>query len=38
MIIYQEQLLHCAAEGGVINLVEMIIAKDIDVNTLDEVN
>ena len=38
MIIYQEHLLHCAAEGGVIDLFKMIIAEDIDVNSLDEVN
>ena len=39
MIIYQEQLLHCAAEGGLSDLSEMIIDKvHIDINSLDEVN
>ena len=39
MIIYQEQLLHCAAEGGLSDLSKMIIDKvHIDVNSLDEVN
>ena len=36
---YQEHLLHCAAEGGLGgDLLEMIIATDIDINSLDEVN
>ena len=34
---YQEQLLHCAAEGGLSNLVQMLISQDIDINAVDEV-
>ena len=37
MIIYQEQMLHCAAEGGLIDLVKMLTCQDIDINTVDEV-
>ena len=38
MIIYQEHLLHCAAEGGLSDFSEMILDKvHIDVNSLDEV-
>ena len=34
----QEHLLHCTAEGGLGDILEMIIATDIDINSLDEVN
>ena len=37
MIIYQEQMLHCAAEGGLSDLVEMLTSQDIDINAVDEV-
>ena len=30
-------MLHCAAEGGLIDLVEMLVAQDIDINAVDEV-
>ena len=37
MCIYQEQLLHCAAEGGLSDLVQILLAQDIDINAIDEV-
>ena len=37
MFIKKECLLHCAAEGGVIDLFKVLIAKGINVNSLDEV-
>ena len=30
-------MLHCAAEGGHSDLVEILISQDIDINTIDEV-
>ena len=36
-LIHQEQLLHCAAEGGITDLMEILVSQDVDINAVDEV-
>ena len=36
-LLHQEQLIHCAAEGGLSDLVEKLLSQNIDINTVDEV-
>ena len=37
VLIYQEQLLYCAAKGGLSDLMKMLVSQDIDINAIDEV-
>ena len=37
VLFHQEKMLHCAAEGGLSDLIEMLVSQDIDINAIDEV-